>query len=147
MPVFTVSMWIDGTRRIALFGVVFDPVTFDEALKRIEAMVASRQAHYIATANVDFVVQARRDEELRQILFDAPLVLCDGTPLVWASRLLGNPLPERVAGSDLVPELLRLAARKKYRLFFLGAAPEAGAQAAANVRAQYPDVEVSHYSP
>ena len=58
--------------------------------------------HYLATANVDFLVQAMEDVELRRILMDAHLVLCDGTPLLWMSRLLGNPLPERVAGSDLV---------------------------------------------
>jgi exopolysaccharide biosynthesis WecB/TagA/CpsF family protein len=132
---------------IPMLGVVFDPVTFAEALERIDDMVATRQPHYIATANVDFLAQARRDTELRRILLDAHLVLCDGTPLVWASRLLGRPLPERVAGSDLVPELLRLAARKNYRLFFLGATPEAGAQAMANVRTLFPNIEITHYSP
>ncbi|HWW01810.1 MAG TPA: WecB/TagA/CpsF family glycosyltransferase [Candidatus Acidoferrum sp.] len=132
---------------ISLLGVVFDPVTFAGALERIDAMVASRQPHYIATANVDFLLRARCDPELRRILLDAHLVLCDGTPLVWASRLLGQPLPERVAGSDLVPELLRLAAKNNYRLFFLGATPEAGMQAIANVRARFPNLELSHYSP
>jgi exopolysaccharide biosynthesis WecB/TagA/CpsF family protein len=96
---------------------------------------------------VDFLVQARRDAELRRVLLDAHLVLCDGTPLVWASRLLGRPLPERVAGSDLVPELVRLAAKKNYRLFFLGATLEAGIRALANLHAQFPDLQISHYSP
>ena len=77
---------------IALLGVPFDHVTMAEAVERIEQMVASRAPHYVVTANVDFLVQARRDIELRRILLDAHLSLCDGTPLVWASRLLGNPL-------------------------------------------------------
>jgi N-acetylglucosaminyldiphosphoundecaprenol N-acetyl-beta-D-mannosaminyltransferase len=111
-------------------------------------MIASRRPQYVVTANVDFLVQARRDEELRRILVDADMVLCDGTPLVWASRLLGNPLPERVAGSDLVPQFLRVAARKKYRLFFLGATAEANELAAKNVQARFPGVNiVGHYSP
>ena len=85
---------------------------------------------------------------MRRILLDAHLVLCDGTPLVWASRLLGNPLSERVAGSDLVPCLLELAARKRYRVFFLGASPESNAQAIANVRRRLPDLEIAgHHSP
>src|SRR5512135_1994126 len=99
---------------IALLGVPFDNVTTAEAIELIERMVASRQPHYLVTANVDFLVQALRDIELRRILLEAHLVLCDGTPLVWASRWLGNPLPERVAGSDLVPRLLELAARRNY---------------------------------
>lgn len=131
-----------------MLGVVFDNVTFAEALTRLDAMVASGRPHYVATANVDFLVCARRDPELRRILLDAHLVLCDGTPLVWASRWLGNPLPERVAGSDLVPQLLAMAARKNYRLFFLGASPEASLQAIANARERWPTLNVvGRFSP
>jgi len=132
---------------IALLGVAFDNVTLRETVRRIETMVDSRRPHHVVTANVDFLVLARADSDLHRIFLEAPLVLCDGTPLVWASRVLGNPLPERVAGSDLVPELIRVAARKKYRLFFLGTTEEAAAQAVANVRAQFPELKISYYSP
>ncbi|HLZ53770.1 MAG TPA: WecB/TagA/CpsF family glycosyltransferase [Verrucomicrobiae bacterium] len=132
---------------VAVLGVVFDNVTFAETLKRIQDMVAARRPHYVVTANVDFLVQARRDAELRRILAEAHLVLCDGTPLVWASRLLGNPLPERVAGSDLAPEILRLAAKNNYRIFFLGADPQTNEQAVANVRTEFPNLVIGHYSP
>ena len=81
---------------IAILGVPFDNVTTPEALAVIGEMIASGQPHYGATANVDFVVQAMEDVELRRILFDAHLVLADGMPIVWASKFLGNPLPERV---------------------------------------------------
>ena len=60
-------------------------MTMDETVEIIAEMIASREPHYLATANVDFVVQASADVELRRILFDAHLVLCDGMPLVWAS--------------------------------------------------------------
>jgi N-acetylglucosaminyldiphosphoundecaprenol N-acetyl-beta-D-mannosaminyltransferase len=133
---------------IAIMGVPFDNVTTAEAVEAIEQMVASGQPHYLVTANLDFLVQARQDVELRRILFDAHLVLCDGMPLVWASRLLGNPLPERVAGADLVPLLIRVAAEKGHRLFFLGATPESASQAVANLQAQYPGLVIAgHYSP
>src|SRR5215469_15445054 len=102
---------------IAMLGVLFDNVTIVDAIGAIEQMVVSREPHYLVTANVDFVVQAQKDVELRRILFDAHLVLCDGTPLVWASKMLGNPLLERVAGADVVPLLLRVAAEKGYRVF------------------------------
>ena len=137
-----------GQPPIAILGVPFDNLTTAEAIELIGRMVESRRAHYLVTANVDFLVQAQTDVELRRILFDAHLVLCDGTPLIWASRWLGNPLPERVAGSDLVPLLLRVAAEKKYRVFLLGATPESAAQAVANLREKHPGLPLAgHYSP
>lgn len=133
---------------VAILGVPFDHVTLPGALARIEDMIASRRPHYIVTANVDFLVQAHRDVELRRILLEADLTLCDGTPLVWASRLLGNALPERVAGSDLVPELMQVSAQKGHRIFFLGAAPGVAEQATARLQARYPGINiVGHYAP
>jgi N-acetylglucosaminyldiphosphoundecaprenol N-acetyl-beta-D-mannosaminyltransferase len=132
---------------IALLGVAFDNLTVKETLARIEQMIVSRRAHYVVTANVDFLTQARTDLELQRIMLDAPLVLCDGTPLVWASRLFGNPLPERVAGADIVPELIRIAARKHYGVFFLGTTEEANQQAIARLQGEYPGLQVTHYSP
>jgi N-acetylglucosaminyldiphosphoundecaprenol N-acetyl-beta-D-mannosaminyltransferase len=133
---------------IAILGVAFNNVTIDETLSLIEQMVLSRQPHYLVTANVDFLVQARHDVELHRILLNAHLVLCDGTPLLWVSRLLGNPLPERVAGADLAPLLIRLAAQKGFRVFILGGKPEVSTKAVANLRAQFRDLIIAgHYSP
>jgi N-acetylglucosaminyldiphosphoundecaprenol N-acetyl-beta-D-mannosaminyltransferase len=133
---------------IAILGVPFDNITTEETLRIVEEMIASRRPHYLATANVDFLLQAARDVELRRILFDAHLVLCDGTPLIWASKLFGNPLPERVAGSDLIPLLLGIAAEKGYRPFFLGATPETLEMAVARVKEKYPNLELAgYYSP
>lgn len=133
---------------VSILGVPFDNVTLGETLARLNAMIASRQPHYVVTANVDFLVQAHRDVELRRILIEADLVLCDGTPLVWASRWLGNALPERVAGSDLVPALMEQAAQKGHRVFFLGAGPGIAAAATERLRQQYPNLQVvGHSSP
>ncbi|MBE0546010.1 MAG: WecB/TagA/CpsF family glycosyltransferase [Verrucomicrobia bacterium] len=132
---------------IAMLGVAFDNLTLRETVGRIESMIASHRSHYVVTANVDFLAVARRDVELQHILLNAHLVLCDGTPLVWASRLFGNPLPERVAGADVVPALIRVAAEKHYRLFFLGATEEANTQAITQLLARFPGLEISHYSP
>ena len=133
---------------IAILGVPFDNVTTAETIQMIEQMILSRRPHYLATANVDFIVQAADDVELRRILFDAHLVLCDGTPLLWASRLLGNRLPERVAGSDLVPLLLKLAGEKGYRPFLLGASQDSLEAAVGGARVQYPNLEFAgYYSP
>jgi N-acetylglucosaminyldiphosphoundecaprenol N-acetyl-beta-D-mannosaminyltransferase len=133
---------------IALLGVPFDNVTTAEVIRLAERMIRSGRPHYMATANLDFLAQAWRDVELRRILIEAHLVLCDGTPLLWASRWLGNALPERVAGSDLVPLLIELAARKGYRPFFLGGSPEATSQAVTKLQTRYPSLSIAgHYSP
>jgi N-acetylglucosaminyldiphosphoundecaprenol N-acetyl-beta-D-mannosaminyltransferase len=133
---------------IAILGVPFDNVNCAEAITLIEGMIASRRPHYLVTANVDFLVQAGNDVELRRILLEAHMVLCDGTPLVWASRFLGNPLPERVAGADLAPRLIRLAAEKQYRVFFLGATPESAEEAARKMQLEHPTLVLAgHYSP
>jgi len=147
MPVIPATRQTRSAAPIAILGVPFDPLTLTDALAEIEKMIASRRAHYLVTANVDFLVQAKRDLELRRILIEADLTLCDGTPLLWASRWLGNPLPERVAGADLVPRLIEVAALKQYRLFFLGGKPEVTAQAVAQVKRQYPGLAVTGYSP
>ncbi len=133
---------------IGLLGVPFDNVTKAEAVARIEAMIASRRPHHVVTANVDFLVQAQRDVELRRILLEADLVLCDGTPLLWASRWLGNPLPERAAGSDVVPLLIRAAAESGHRIFLLGAGANVAAEAAESLEKQHPALTIAgHYSP
>jgi len=133
---------------IAMLGVPFDSLTRPAALARLEEMIRSGQPHFVVTANVDFLVQAHRDVELRRILSEADLVLCDGTPLVWASSWLGNPLPERVAGADLIPELLAAAATRGHRVFFLGAGPGVAAEASERLRQQHPSLQiVGHYSP
>jgi len=133
--------------RVDVLGVSFNNITLAQTLDRLHHMVASGQPHYVATANVDFVVRARQDSEFRRALCGAHMILCDGTPLLWASRWFGRPLCERVAGSDLVVPLLQFAAEKKFRLFFLGTTPEINDRAVANVRKQFPGLVVENYSP
>jgi len=133
---------------VVVLGVAFDPTTLAGAVERISAMIASGRPHYVVTPNVDFLVQARRDPALHQVLARANLVLCDGKPLVWAARWLGGALPGRVAGSDLVPALLQRAAERGWRVFLLGGSPAAAAEAACRVAALHPSIPaVAHYSP
>jgi exopolysaccharide biosynthesis WecB/TagA/CpsF family protein len=133
---------------VAVLGVVFDPATIDEAVARIGSMVTSGRPHYVVTVNVDFLVQAHPDVELRRILLEADLVLCDGTPVRWASRWMGNPLPECVAGSGLALALLRSAAARGHRIFLLGAAPGMASAAEERLRQEHPALHiVGTYSP
>ena len=129
--------------RVRLLNIPFDRVTLPQTLHRIGTMIASRRPHHIATANVDFIVQSRTDAHLHRILEQADLVVCDGTPLVWLSRLLRRPLPERVAGSDLVPRLLARAEEQNWSVYFLGGSPDVLRQAVRNVTRQHPHLKIA----
>ena len=87
--------------QVALLGIRIDDVSLDEAVSIIDSMIDSGGCHQVATANVDFLSKAVGDRDLMEILNSCELVLPDGMPLVWASRLMGASLKERVTGADL----------------------------------------------
>jgi N-acetylglucosaminyldiphosphoundecaprenol N-acetyl-beta-D-mannosaminyltransferase len=135
--------------RVELFGVEIDPLRMDQAVAQILAWVAdpAPRCHYVVTPNVDHVVMLQHHAGLRAAYADAGMVLVDGAPVLWSSRLLNHPLPERVAGSDLVPTLFG-AVRESLRVYLLGAGPGVAERAAANIGKRWPAVEVvGTYSP
>ncbi len=133
---------------LGLSGVPVDDVLMQEALQRIEKMIEDGGTHQVATANVDYLVHATKDIEYRRILCMCDMVLADGMPIVWVSRLFGIPLRERVAGADLVPHLARLSALRGYKIFLLGATPEVAEAAQRRMKALNPNVRVvGHFSP
>jgi N-acetylglucosaminyldiphosphoundecaprenol N-acetyl-beta-D-mannosaminyltransferase len=116
--------------RIRFGNVWIDSLTFAAALDGIERLVDAGAGGAVFTPNVDHVVQAESDAALREAYAGASLSLVDGQPLVWASRLLGSPLPEKISGSDLVLPLLERAGQRGWSVFLVGGAP-GSAQAAA----------------
>jgi N-acetylglucosaminyldiphosphoundecaprenol N-acetyl-beta-D-mannosaminyltransferase len=131
--------------RIALFGVEIDPLRMDEAVGQILAWVAqpASRCQYVVTPNVDHVVMLQEHAGLRDAYQDAGLVLVDGAPVLWSSRLLGRPVPERVAGSDLVPALFAAARQDQpLRIYLLGAGPGVADRAAEQVERRWPAVRV-----
>jgi len=138
-------------RSVELFGMEVDAYCMDEAVAEVLQWVHSpeKRCRYVVTPNVNHAVMYQRHEALGEAYKGADLVLADGAPLVLASRLLGKQLPERVAGSDLVPAIFQAArADEKLRVFLLGGAPGVSAQAAKNAEQLWPGVEVvGTYSP
>ncbi|MGC4114793.1 MAG: WecB/TagA/CpsF family glycosyltransferase [Myxococcales bacterium] len=108
-----------------------DVVDFDRALDAIERLVEAGRGGYVVTPNSDHLVRAGRDRHFQHAYRAASLSLADGMPLVWASRLLGTPLPQRVSGADLVVPLARRAVRRGWSMYLCGGAPGV-AQAAAH---------------
>jgi N-acetylglucosaminyldiphosphoundecaprenol N-acetyl-beta-D-mannosaminyltransferase len=108
---------------LVILGIPFHDVTFAEAVDWCMQRIRSGRPGYVATVNLDFVMQSRRDPELQRILLEADLVVADGAPLIWMSGLFGPRLRERVTGSDLTPLLAEACRDNGFSIFGLGAAP------------------------
>ena len=132
--------------RSQIFSIEVDGVTRQQAVELVlqATQLPFQHLRYVVTPNVDHLVQLRSNERFHQAYDDAWLVLADGWPVVWAARKLGQPLPERVAGSDLVPDLMKSAENLKrpMTLFLLGGEPGVPEQAANAIQSQFPWVEV-----
>jgi N-acetylglucosaminyldiphosphoundecaprenol N-acetyl-beta-D-mannosaminyltransferase len=131
--------------RITLMGCQVDNLSMEETLGRIEHFIQSGKAHQHVVVNVDKLVKASRDPQLRQIINDCALINADGMPVVWASRLLGKPLKERVAGVDLFEALMRRAGEKGWRVFLLGAREEVVGKVAETYQRKYPRLVLAGY--
>jgi N-acetylglucosaminyldiphosphoundecaprenol N-acetyl-beta-D-mannosaminyltransferase len=133
------------SERITLMGCSIDNLSMEETLQAVEEFVRTGLPHQHVVVNVDKLVKASRDEELRGIINACALVNVDGMPVVWASRLLGKPLKERVAGVDLFEALMRRAGDKGWRVFLLGAREEVVSAVAATYRRRYPQLLLAGY--
>nr|WP_277605685.1 WecB/TagA/CpsF family glycosyltransferase [Glycomyces sp. L485] len=127
-------------------GIGIDPVSERQAVERVLAAIEIGCGGQVVTPNVDILAAARRSRELRTIIEDSDLVVADGAPLVWASRVAATPLPERVAGSDLVWSLSEAAATRGLRIALLGGTPDGTARpterAAEILETRYPGLKV-----
>jgi N-acetylglucosaminyldiphosphoundecaprenol N-acetyl-beta-D-mannosaminyltransferase len=124
-------------------GVPVHDVTTEETLAFVSQWIAEGGAHQIATVNPEFLMTARSDATFRATLQRAALCIPDGIGVLWAARMRGKRLRERVAGSDLVPRLSAEAARHGWRIFYLGAAPGVAEKAASILAARYPELLVA----
>lgn len=131
--------------RITLMGCQVDNLTMEETLGRIEGFIQSGLPHQHVVVNVDKLVKASRDPELRRIINECALINVDGMPVVWASRLLGKPLKERVAGVDLFEALMRRAGEKGWRVFLLGAREEVVSAVASTYQRKFPGLVLAGY--
>jgi N-acetylglucosaminyldiphosphoundecaprenol N-acetyl-beta-D-mannosaminyltransferase len=132
-----------GNMRVSVLGCPITKMGLDDFVRSADQFIMSGRPHYIAVVNVAKVIKMRSDEGLRNSVLSANLIGADGVPLVWASRLLGNPLPGRVNGTDLMYELLQRANHKGYRIFFLGATQTVLDNVLGTVRAEYPGVKIA----
>lgn len=134
--------------RMKFLNTEVDNLSMDEALKRINQLVIERKPSYVVTPNVDHIVKLDSDKKFREVYEDADLILTDGMPLIWISKLKGTPIKEKVSGSDLFPKICELSAQKGYSIFLLGAAEGIAEKAAERLGNKYKNLRiVGTYSP
>ncbi len=133
---------LSNRRTVEVWGLPLASLTMRQVLDEVDRMIENGQPHFLVTANLNYAMLSRDHPKLRQVNAEASIVVADGMPLVWASRFLGQPLPERVAGSDLLPAVCELAAKKGYKVFFLGGAEGVASQAVENLCRRFPQLDV-----
>ena len=126
-----------------LFGLSVDALTMTQAVARCTDAIKNGEHLSVGVLNAAKVVAMRRNPQLREAVAECDMILADGQAVVWASRMLGAPLPERVAGIDLFTELLAESADRGYRVYFLGARPEVLARMMDEVGRRFPGLPVA----
>jgi N-acetylglucosaminyldiphosphoundecaprenol N-acetyl-beta-D-mannosaminyltransferase len=125
-----------------LMGAPMDIVTEAHAVHRIIAAAEAGEGHWTITANLDHLRRYHRSPIEKALLDEADLVVADGMPLIWASRIAGEPLPERVSGSSMVWSICEIASVREQSIFLLGGDPGVAEHAAEVLRTRYPRLEI-----
>lgn len=131
------------TPKLDVLGVHVDNVTMSEAVEKVRGFFKAGKKAYVVTPNPEMIVRARQDHEFAELLNMADLSVPDGMGLVWASRIWGTSLKERVSGMDLFLELCAEAARRGGKVFLLGGAPGVAEKTAQVLRERYPKLRIA----
>ena len=129
--------------RMPFMNTYVDNVTEKQAIKHIEECIKNRKIGHVITPNVDQIVRIEKDPYFKEICDNAELLLVDGHPLMWIAKWYKRPIKEKICGSDLVPHLCEVAAKKGYRVFLLGAAEGVAAKAAKILEKQYKGLTIA----
>ncbi|NIA27821.1 MAG: WecB/TagA/CpsF family glycosyltransferase [Desulfobulbaceae bacterium] len=127
---------------VELFGIPVEAATLDQALDRVHKAIVGREQLQLGMINAAKVVNMRRSPELRTAVLDSDIIYADGMAVVWASRLLGKPLPNRVTGIDLMYGILKRGQQHNYRIFCLGAKPAVVKTVRSKFQSQFPGIEI-----
>ena len=129
-------------KQVEILGVNVNSLTMAQAVEAVQQFIAEKKVALVATANAEMLMRSTQDEELKDILNQADLVVPDGAGTVWAAGHLGEPMPERVAGFDLAQELMREAPARGDRIYFFGSAPGVADKAKSKAEEIYPGIQV-----
>ncbi len=128
---------------INLLDTEIHNLTYQEAIEKTEELIADEsECHSVVTPNVDHLIKLKKDAEFRKVYKDASLILADGMPLIWAAKFLKTPLKAKISGSDFFPDFCKVAAKKGYKLFFMGGRKGAADAAASILKNRYPGLKI-----
>lgn len=128
--------------KINILGVNIDKLTFKDAEERVKSFLNSNTINTIYTPNTEIVMEARKDNEFKELLNKGDLVIADGIGLIYASKIKKKALPERVTGVDLSMRILHIANENNYSIFLVGGKPGVASKAAQNIKKEYPNINV-----
>lgn len=130
---------------MSILGVEFDNRTKSGTIEAIHDKINENKKTFIVTANPEIVMHAVRDTNYMRTLQNADHIIADGSGIIFAAKMLNNPLPERVPGVELMRDLLRIANEDKRTVFFLGAREEVIIKTVENVKRDYPNLIIGGY--
>lgn len=134
--------WVQPPRS-TVWDIPFDQLTLNESVEKIAELIRRGVPSYVITANLNYVMLHHRDESLGKVTDQASLILADGQPIVARSRLGTKPLPQRVAGSELIYYLASRAAMEGWGIYFLGGAPGVAASCANKLAETFPGMQIA----
>lgn len=131
-----------------LLNTYVNNLSMKETINEIEKMIACEKKSYVVAINVDVVMKIEQDPYLKKITDSADMVLVDGKPLIWVSKIHKKPVKAKISGSDLVPLLCSEAAHKGYSMFIIGGKDGIAEKAKIRLEKQYPTINiVGTYAP
>lgn len=131
--------------RIQILGITIDPLTMKETVDAVEQYVLKKHPLHLMGVNADKINQCHEDEKIKKIVNESGIINADGASVVLASKFLGAPVPERVAGIDLMQNLLELSNKKGYSVYLFGAKEEILQDMLKAFKQRYPDLDVVGY--
>ncbi len=134
---------VEKLSSVKVLNCSFDPLTLDRCVDSVIETIRHGGRGYVCTVNVSILMQMREDEELRRFVNEARWIVADGQPLVWAARLAGTPIPERVTGVDLMESLCARAEQDGFGVYLFGATDEILAKTVETLLRKYPRLIIS----
>lgn len=132
-------------KRVKFLNTYVDALSMDETLDKIQEYIDNKACVQHVVINAGKVNLMQENKELTKIINECPLINADGQSIVWGSKILGNSIPERVAGIDIFTELVRISSEKGYKPYFFGAKEEVVSEVVKRFKKKYPTLQVAGY--
>jgi N-acetylglucosaminyldiphosphoundecaprenol N-acetyl-beta-D-mannosaminyltransferase len=132
----------DSISKVRIFGVPVSRMSMKQTVSYLTEAIEQRKPHQVITANPIMIMSALEDPDYLQMMKQAELIVPDGAGVVWASGYVGQPVAERVAGYDLIHELMKVGEPRGWKVYLLGASPEVIETAANKLKQLYPEINI-----